>query len=113
MTIRVLLADDHAIMRNGLHLLMETQPDIKVVGEAANGREAVEVTQQVQPDVVVMDMAMPELNGVEAAREIRRESPSTQIVMLSMHSTSEHVFQALRAGALGYVLKQAAGTELQ
>jgi DNA-binding NarL/FixJ family response regulator len=112
MPIRVVLADDHAIMRNGLHSLMDTQPDIKVVGEAATGQEAVQVAQQVQPDVVVMDLAMPDLNGTEATRLIRRTNPTTEVVILSMHSTSEHVFQALRAGALGFVVKQASGTEL-
>jgi DNA-binding NarL/FixJ family response regulator len=112
MTIHVFLADDHTIMRNGMRLLIDGQPDFKVVGEAANGREAVQEIQRLHPDVVIMDMAMPQLNGVEATRQIRESSPSTKVVMLSMHSTSEHVFQAFRAGALGYVLKEAASTEL-
>lgn len=112
MTIRVILADDHAIVRNGLNSLLHAEPDIKVIGEAANGREAVRLAHRSSPDVVVMDMAMPELNGIEATREIREANPSIQVVILSMHSTSEHIFQAQRAGALGYVLKEAAGTEL-
>lgn len=112
MTIRVILADDHAIVRNGLNSLLHAEPDIKVIGEAANGREAVRLAHRSSPDVVVMDMAMPELNGIEATREIREANPSIQVVILSMHSTSEHIFQAQRAGALGYVLKEAASTEL-
>lgn len=112
MTIHVCLVDDHAIVRNGMLLMLDAQSDIKVVGEAADGREAVRVAQRLRPDVVVMDIAMPELNGIEATRQIREDNSATQVVVLSMHSTSEHVFQALRAGALGYVLKEAAGTEL-
>jgi DNA-binding NarL/FixJ family response regulator len=112
MTIKVFLADDHVVVLDGLRLLLEKQPDMKVVGTACNGREAVELANELIPDVVVMDIAMPELNGVEATRQIIASLPSTHIVILSMHSTPEHIFQALRAGALGYVLKQSAGTEL-
>src|SRR5260221_12683892 len=112
MTIQVFLADDHVVVLDGLRLLLEKQSDMKVIGTASNGREAVHQITQLIPDVVVMDIAMPELNGVEATRQILSSAPSTHIVILSMHSTPEHIFQALRAGALGYVLKQSAGTEL-
>src|SRR5260221_6132375 len=106
MTIHVFLADDHAILREGLHLILDTQPDIEIVGEATNGRDALTQVRSLEPDVVVMDIAMPELNGIETTRHIREASPSTQIVILSMHSTNEHIFRALQAGALGYVLQQ-------
>jgi DNA-binding NarL/FixJ family response regulator len=112
MTIRVLLADDHALMREGLSALLAATPDISVVGEARTGREAVSGAQQLDPDVVVMDIAMPDLNGIEAARLIHARRPATRIVMLSMHSTAEHVYRALEAGASGYLLKESAGGEV-
>ena len=112
MTITVLLADDHAVVRDGLRLLLEAQPDLSVIGDAANGREAVRQVARLCPDVVVMDIAMPELNGIEAAREIGEVCPSTQIIILSIHSTTEHVFRALQAGARGYLLKESAGIEV-
>jgi DNA-binding NarL/FixJ family response regulator len=112
MTIQVFLADDHAVVLDGLRLLLERQPDIRVVGIASNGLEVVQRVVAQQPDVVIMDIAMPELNGIEATRQIQEIRPTTRIVILSMLSTAEHIFQALRAGALGYVLKQSAGTEL-
>jgi DNA-binding NarL/FixJ family response regulator len=112
MTITVFLADDHAVVRDGLRLLLEGQGDIKVIGDAANGREAVQQVEQLHPDVVVMDIAMPELNGIEATRQIREGCPSAQVVVLSMHYTSEHIFQALQAGARGYLLKESAGIEV-
>ncbi len=112
MTIRVFLADDHAVVRDGLRLLLETQPDIDVVGEAANGREAVLQAQLQWPDVLVMDIVMSELNGIEATRKTRALCPSTQVVILSMHSTAEHIARAFQAGALGYVLKESAGLEV-
>jgi DNA-binding NarL/FixJ family response regulator len=111
-TITVFLADDHAVVRDGLRVLLEAQPDIRVVGDAANGRETVRRVVQLRPDVAVIDIAMPELNGVEAAREICEICPSTQIVVLSMHSTTEHIFHALQAGARGYLLKESAGIEV-
>ena len=110
--IKVLLADDHAVVRDGLRALLEAQPGMEVVGDVANGREAVRATQKLEPDVVVMDIAMPELNGIEAAREIHERFPSTQILILSMHSTTEHIFRALQAGARGYLLKDSAGAEV-
>lgn len=108
----VVLADDHAVVRDGLRVLLEAQSDISVVGDAANGRDAVRLTLQLHPDVVVMDIAMPELNGIEATQQIHDVSPSTQILILSMHSTTEHIFRALQAGARGYLLKDSAGTEV-
>ncbi len=112
MPIRVFLADDHIVVLDGLRLLLERQPDMKVVGAASDGQEVVRQVTQLRPDVVVMDIAMPELNGVAATWQIQETAPPTRVVILSMHSTPEHIFQALRAGALGYVLKQSAGTEL-
>jgi len=99
-------------MVDGLRSLLETQPDMKVVGAASNGRDVVRQAVALRPDVIVMDIAMPELNGVDATRQVHQECPATRVVILSMHSTAEHIFQALRAGALGYVLKESAGAEL-
>lgn len=110
--IAVFLADDHAIVRDGLRFLLEAQPDIHVAGDAANGRQAVDLVARACPDVVIMDIAMPEMNGIEAAQEIGQVCASTQIIILSMHSTTEHVFQALQAGARGYLLKESAGIEV-
>lgn len=112
MSITVLLADDHAVVRDGLRLLIETQGDMKVVAEASNGREAARQAPRINPDVVVMDLTMPELNGVEATRQIREDCPATKVIILSMHSSSEHIFQALRAGAHGYLVKESAGMEV-
>lgn len=112
MTINVFLADDHAVMRDGLKLLLATQKDLQVVGEAQNGREAVRLVSQLRPHVVIMDISMPELNGIEATRQIRVICPETRIIILSMHSNSEHVLQALQAGARGYLLKAGAGVEV-
>ena len=112
MRIRIIIADDHAVVAEGLQSLIEAQCDLEVVGLARDGREAVRQTQRKKPDVVVMDNAMPELNGIEAARVIRERGEHTRVVMLSMHSTSAHVHRALQAGASGYVLKQSVGREL-
>ncbi|MEK6743466.1 MAG: response regulator transcription factor [Nitrospirota bacterium] len=112
MSISVVLADDHAVVRDGLKLLLEGQRDITVVGLASNGREAVKLVQKLSPDVAVLDIAMPELNGIEAALRIREASPRTRTIMLSMHATSEHVFRSLQAGAAGYLLKESAGSEV-
>jgi DNA-binding NarL/FixJ family response regulator len=110
--ITVFLVDDHSVVRDGLKLLLETQPDIKVIGDAANGRDAIHKIAKLSPHVVIMDIFMPELNGIEATRKIREVCPSTKIVILSMYSTPEHIFQGLHAGASGYILKESAGSEV-
>ncbi|MBS1129278.1 MAG: DNA-binding response regulator [Proteobacteria bacterium] len=112
MTITVLIADDHAVVRDGLRLLLENQSDIRVIGEVADGREAVEAAIRLKPDVVLMDLAMPLLNGIEATAQIMEKQETAKIVMLSMHSTVEHVFRALQAGAQGYLRKESAGNEV-
>ncbi|MCL4395467.1 MAG: response regulator transcription factor [Chloroflexi bacterium] len=112
MPINVLLADDHAVVRDGLRFLLEAQEEIHVVGVAANGREAVRLVEQHKPDVVVMDIAMPELNGIEATYQIRTVCPAARVVILSMHSSSEHIFRAFQAGAQGYLIKESAGMEV-
>ena len=112
MSITVFLADDHTVVRDGLRHLLEAQPDIKVIGDAANGREAVRQVEHLCPQIVVMDIAMPELNGIEATRKIVERCPDTQVIILSMHSTSEHIRRALKAGAHGYLLKESAGNEV-
>ena len=112
MSITVFLADDHAVVRDGLRHLLEAQPDIKVVGDAADGRQTLQLIERLNPDVAIMDIAMPELNGIEATRKIRADCPSTQVIILSIYSTEEHVSRALQAGARGYVLKESAGIEV-
>jgi DNA-binding NarL/FixJ family response regulator len=112
MPISVILADDHQVVRDGLKTLLEAQSDIRVVGAAADGVDAVAKAAQLKPDVVVMDISMPDMNGVEAARRIHAARAETRIVMLSMHSDAEHVYRALEAGATGYLLKNSAGSEL-
>ncbi len=111
MSIRVILADDHAIIRDGLRSLL-TQQKAEVVAEASNGRMAVEMTRQHRPDLVILDVSMPDLNGIEAARQIRADVPSVRIVALSMHSDRRFVAEMLRAGANGYLLKDCAFDEL-
>lgn len=112
MTIAVFLADDHAVVRDGMRALLTAQPDIEVVGQADNGRDALRLIKELRPDVAVLDIAMPELNGIELARQVDAECPSTKTVMLSMHSTTEHIFRALQAGALAFVAKESAGREV-
>lgn len=112
MSVTVFLADDHAVVRDGLRYLLEAQPDIEVIGDAANGRETLQLVVQLCPNVAIIDIAMPELNGIEATRKICNECPSTQVIILSMYSADEHVNRALQAGALGYVLKESAGIEV-
>ena len=109
---RILLADDHGIVRGGLRLLLERQPDMEVVAEAQDGVEALELTLAHRPDVCVMDVAMPRLTGLQAAREIKAHCPDTDVLMLSMHDDERYVFEALKAGASGYVLKREADQEL-
>ncbi|HEX4595894.1 MAG TPA: response regulator transcription factor [Bryobacteraceae bacterium] len=110
--IRVLLADDHAMVRKGFRLILEAQSDMEIAGEAGNGREAVELAEKLHPDVVVMDVAMPELNGIEATRRIAASSPHTRVLALSMHKDSVYVREILRAGARGYLLKDSIDTDL-
>jgi len=112
MPIRILLADDHTVMRSGLRLLLERQPNLLVVGEAADGRQAVDMAASEKPDVVVMDIAMPHLNGVEAARQIVNRAPATAVVILSMHSDESYVIRSLKAGARAYLLKDSAESDL-
>ncbi len=110
--IKVFLADDHAVLRDGLRYILEAQPNITVIGDAADGRSALQQVKQLHPDVVVMDISMPNLNGIEATRSIQEDCPATAVVILSIHANSEHIFRALQAGALGYVLKESAGKEM-
>jgi two-component system response regulator NreC len=110
--IRVLLADDHTLIRAGLRMVVEAQPDLTVAGEASDGREAVAMAGKLKPDVAVMDIGMPSLNGIEASRQIRVVLPDTQVVMLSMHSDEGYVLRALKAGAKAYLLKDSAEADL-
>ena len=104
---KILLVDDHSVVRKGFGLILSTQPDLEVVGEASNGREAVELAQQLQPDVVVIDVSMPELNGIEGTRRIGEVCPRTRVLALSMHRDAVYVREILRAGARGYLVKDA------
>ena len=112
MPITVFVADDHAIVRDGLVNLLAAQPDIEIVGTAANGREALARVLRLKPQVVILDISMPELDGIEATRQILDKTPDAAIVILSMHSSAQHVFHALEAGARGYLLKESAGREI-
>jgi DNA-binding NarL/FixJ family response regulator len=112
-TLRVLLADDHRIVREGLRALIEGQADMEVVGQARTGREAVRLARELAPDLVVMDVAMPDLNGVEAARQIVQANPEAKVLALSMHSDAQFVARMLEAGASGYLLKDGAFDELE
>ena len=112
MGIQIFLADDHGIVRCGLRALLETEPDLLVVGEATSGRAAISEVLRLRPDVAVIDIAMPELNGIEATRQIHEAAPAVHVIILSMYATREHIYQALKAGARGYVLKEAVGSEL-
>jgi RNA polymerase sigma factor (sigma-70 family) len=109
---RILLADDHQVVRRGFGLILSAQPGWEIVGEAANGREAVELTERLQPDLVVMDVSMPELNGIEATRRIAEFAPRCRILALSMHRDAVYVREILRAGAHGYLLKDASDQDL-
>src|ERR1051326_7430577 len=109
--IRVLLADDHAVVRQGFKMILAAQPDLEIVGEAGNGREAVELAEKIRPDVIVMDVAMPELNGIEATRRLQSSAPHTRVLALSMHKDSVYVREVLRAGARGYLLKDSGRSE--
>jgi len=111
-TLRVLIVDDHTIVRQGLRKLLEAEGDIEIVGEASDGREAVTKATDMQPAVVLLDISMPGLNGLEAVRQILKRSPKTRVLVLSMHKNEAYVLQALRNGASGYVLKEAASEEI-
>jgi DNA-binding NarL/FixJ family response regulator len=110
--IRILLADDHTVVRKGLRLLLESQPDFEVVADAADGRETLALAERLNPDVIVMDVAMPILNGIEAARQICSKLPQVAIVFLSMHSDEGYVLKSLKAGARAYLLKDSAENDL-
>lgn len=105
MSIKILLADDHEIVRYGLRCVIEEQPDMEVVGDAVNGRTAINLTHQLKPDVVIMDISMPDMNGIEATRRIRKEIPDTKVIVLSMHHKRQFVIDMLKAGVSGYILK--------
>jgi len=110
--IRILLADDHAILRDGIRALLSDEADMQVVGEAENGRQALDEARALRPDIVIMDIGMPLLSGLEATKQIRREVPESRVLILTMHHNDEYLAQVLAAGASGYVLKDAAGREL-
>jgi two-component system, NarL family, response regulator NreC len=110
--IKILLVDDHALVRHGFRMILAAQPDMEIAGEAGNGNDAVELAQKLKPDVVVMDVAMPELNGIEATRRLIELSPRTRVLALSMHKDAVYVREILRAGARGYLLKDSADADL-
>jgi DNA-binding NarL/FixJ family response regulator len=111
--VRVLLAEDHTLVRAGFRVLLEKLEGVQVIGEVSDGRAALKVSKELQPDVVLMDIAMPEMNGLQATNRIRQECPNTKILMLSMYTNEEYLIEALRAGAAGYLLKDADRTELE
>ncbi len=110
--IRILLADDHALVRQGFRMILGAQADMEIVGEAGNGREALELAEKLTPDVIVMDVAMPELNGIEATRRVADVAPHARVLALSMHKDSVYVREVLRAGARGYLLKESGASDL-
>lgn len=112
MSVTVLLADDHPIVRQGLRHLLEAEPNVKVVGEASNGLEAVQLVEKFKPDVLIVDIVMPQLNGLEVLKQVRERSPATCCIVLSMQSADVYVVEALKVGALGYVLKETGPSEL-
>jgi DNA-binding NarL/FixJ family response regulator len=108
----IVLADDHHVVRQGLRVLLEAQPDFQLVGEAGDGLEAVQLTERLKPDVLVIDLMMPSLNGLEATRQVSQRSPHTRVVILSMHANEAYVLESLRNGAAGYVLKDSSAADL-
>ena len=111
-TISIVLADDHTIVRQGLAKLLEAEPNLRVIGEAKNGREAVRKVEELKPDIVVMDIAMPLLNGIEATRQIKKISPHTKVIILSMHAHDRYISELISLGASGYLLKDSTGGEI-
>ena len=111
-SVRILLADDHTLVREGLRKILEAEPDWEVIAEAADGREAVRQTLELKPDLVILDLAMPQLSGIDAIQQIVRRLPSVRVLVLSMHADEVYVTRALKAGAHGYLLKDSAGTDL-
>jgi DNA-binding NarL/FixJ family response regulator len=112
MSLRILIADDHGVVRSGLKLLLDRQSDIEVVAEAEDGIDALEKAVAEKPDVAILDVAMPRMTGLQATHEIKKQAPDTQVLILSMHDDERYLYEALRAGASGYVLKRAAGEDL-
>jgi len=112
MNIRVLLADDHGVVRKGLRFLLERQPDMEIVGEAADGREVVRLAEATNPDIVIMDIAMPLLNGIEATAQLVKRNPAIAVIILSVHSDEDYLLSSLNAGAKGYLLKDSAEVDL-
>ena len=110
--IKVIIAEDHTIVRKGLCALLQGEPDIEVVGEAENSREAIKIVEKLLPDVVVMDIAMPGLNGLDTTRQLKKRFPKLKILILTMHDNEEYIFETLRAGASGYLIKRSAPNEL-
>jgi DNA-binding NarL/FixJ family response regulator len=110
--LRVLIAEDHEMIREGLKLLVNSQPDMEIIGEASNGRAAVQLAQELQPDVVVMDVTMPELNGLQATKKLKQQCPQIKVLPLTRHTDDGYLQQLLKAGASGYVLKQSSSKEL-
>jgi DNA-binding NarL/FixJ family response regulator len=111
-SIRLLIADDHALVRSGLRSMLQREPDIEIVGEARSGREAVELCRSLRPNLVLMDVRMPEMDGLEATRAIKRELPELGVLMVTMHENRDYMLEATKAGASGYVLKDASREEL-
>jgi two-component system response regulator NreC len=111
-SVKIMLADDHTIVRQGLARLLEEQPNLKVIGEATNGRHAVDKATQLKPDIVIMDIAMPRLNGIEAAKKIRKHLPETKIIILSMYSHEHYIHELLESGVSGYLLKDSSGRDI-
>lgn len=111
-TIRLFLVDDHTVVRQGLAKLLDAEPDLEVVGEAENGREAIKKVEKLQPDVVIMDIAMPQMNGIEATRHITRLAPRPKVIILSMHTHDRYISELLQIGASGYLLKDASGRDI-
>ncbi len=112
MAVRIVIVDDHAMVRDGLKLILEAEDDLTVVGMAADGRDAITRAETLRPDVIIMDIAMPQMNGIEATGIIRTSLPETRVIILSMYQTREHIHRAMQAGAQGYILKESAGTEV-